>query len=425
MIRSHPSCSTVVILAMVQFGGAVNSVAVPATSDQLFLDWPSVSPIEGENAKAQALADKGRSAYLAGDYAAAVSDFSELLQLKPADARIYYNRGNAYYRMRDLEMALADFNETLKIAPNMYMALMNRGNIYSQFKRYQEAISDYDKSVALKPDQFLIYFNRGIAFGRVSDYARALSDFTNAIRLKPDDAMSYSSRGDVYYHQHNFDRAREDYTKAVELDSSLEHAAERLRALVVGNTSSFAAAQSVDTSTIAAEISHRQATARLVGLAKQSCFQNGENENGLAALAATQNWSPVGKIELKKASNGITTMVNGWTFSDEVGSVAVMQSKVNDAQSVYICSMTAKVGSPQALEDFGAEFEMQLRAAPEGPVEKSSDMTIRYWLPHNPSCDAETWLVMSSEHGTVTVRMFHGRKADGAPLRASRHRRTR
>jgi tetratricopeptide (TPR) repeat protein len=404
----------VVILAMVQFGGTLNCVAAPATSDQLPLDWPSGTPHESENAKAQTLADRGRSAYLAGDYSTAVSNFSELLKLKPADARVYYNRGNAYYRMRDLENALADFSETLKIAPNMYLALMNRGNIYSEFKRYDEAISDYDKALALKPDQFLIYFNRGIAFGRLSDYARALSDFTQAIRLKPDDAMSYSSRGDVLYRQHNFDQARQDYTKAVELDSSLAHAAERLRALPVRDGSPVAAAQSIDTSTIAAEISHRQAIARLVSLAGQSCLQNGENEKGLAALAAAKNWSAVGDIELKKVSNGTTTMVNGWTFSDEVGSVAVMQSKVNDAQGVYICSMTAKVGSPQAFEDFRAEFEKQLRAAPEGPVEQASDTTIRYWLPHKPTCDAKTSLVMSSERGTVTVRMLHGRKTDGA-----------
>ena len=398
---------------MVQFGGAANSIAAPAILDQLPLDWPSAPHLEAANAKAQALADRGRAAYLAGDYSTAASNFSELLKLKPADARVYYNRGNAYYRMRDLEKALADFSETLKIAPNMDLALMNRGNIYSEFKRYDEAISDYDKAVALKPDQFLIYFNRGIAFGRLSDYARALSDFTQAIRLKPDDAMSYSSRGDVLYRQHNFDQARQDYTKAVELDSSLAHAAERLRALPVRDGSPVAAAQSIDTSTIAAEISHRQAIARLVSLAGQSCLQNGENEKGLAALAAAKNWSAVGDIELKIASNGTTTMVNGWTFSDEVGNVAVMQSKVNEAKGVYICSMTAKVGSPQAFDDFRAEFEKQLRAPPEGPVEHASDTTIRYWLPHKPTCDAKTSLVMSSERGKVTVRMLHGRKADG------------
>lgn len=414
MARIIKAWLAVVILAMVLFDIRTVAVAAPTSTDRLPLDWSSVPRLDYENANAQAFADKGLTAYLAGDFATAILEFSELLKLKPADARVYYNRGNAYYRMRYLERALADFSETLKIAPDMYLALMNRGNIYSQLKRYKDAIADYGRAVELKPDQFLIYFNRGIAFGRMGAYAKALIDFTQAVHLNPKDALSYSSRGDVFYRQSDFEQARKDYLKAIELDSSLAHAAERLRALPIRNGSPVAAAPGINTSTIAAEISHRQAIARLVSLAGQSCLQNGENEKGLAALAAAKNWSAVGDIELKKVSNGTTTMVNGWTFSDEVGSVAVMQSKVNDAQGVYICSMTAKVGSPQAFEDFRAEFEKQLRAAPEGPVEQASDTTIRYWLPHKPTCDAKTSLVMSSERGTVTVRMLHGRKADGA-----------
>lgn len=404
----------VVILAMVHVGIGAVAVAAPTTTDHLPLDWPSAPGLDYENAKAQAFADQGLAAYLAGDFATAVSKFSELLKLKPVDARVFYNRGNVYYQMRDLERALADFSETLKIAPNMYLALMNRGNTYSQLKRYEEAIADYGKAITLKPDQFLIYFNRGIAFGRLGASAKALIDFTQAIRLNPKDALSYSSRGDVFYQQNDFESARKDYLKAVELDSSLAHAAERLRTLPVRFGSADTTAQVIDSSAIKAEIFHRQAIARLVRLAGQSCLQNGESEKGLAAIAADRNWSAVGDIELKKVSSRITTMVNGWTFSDEVGSVAIMQSKMNDAPGIYVCSMTAKVSSPHLIEDFRTEFEKQFKTEPASPVEQSGDTTLRYWLAHKSTCDAKTTIIMSHERGTVTVRMLHGRKADGA-----------
>lgn len=404
----------VVVLAMVQVGNIVVAFAAPTSTDQSPLDWPSAPRLDYENAKAQAFADKGLAAYLAGDFATAVSEFSELLKLKPADARVYYNRGNAYYRMRDLERALADFSETLKIAPDMYLALMNRGNIYSQFKRYEEAIADYGKAITLKPDQFLIYFNRGIAFGRLGAYAKALIDFTQAIRLNPKDALSYSSRGDILYRQRDFEQARTDYLKAVELDSSLTHAADRLRVIAGAGLKPPAAVPNLDTSMIAAEVLHQQAIEHLVSLAKQACMQNGEEEQGLAALAAGKQWTAVEELELKKASNAATTMVNGWTFTEDIGSVAIMQSKMNAVPGVYVCSMTAKVGSPHMLEDFRTEFEKQFKTVPSSPVEQAVDTTIRYWLPHKTTCDAKTSIIMSRERGTVTVRMLHGRKADGA-----------
>jgi tetratricopeptide (TPR) repeat protein len=413
MTRTLDAWSTVVILAMVQLGVAVKSVAAPATSDQHPLDLPSASHPDAENAEAQALADKGRAAYLAGDFATAVSDFSALLKLKPADARAYYNRGNAYYRMRNLERALADFSEALKIAPDLHLALMNRGNIYSQFQRYEEAIADYSKAIAVKPDQFLIYFNRGIALGRLGDYEKALGDFKQALSLNPQDAISYASRGDILYQQGEFEQARNDYSMAVELDPSLSHAAERLRAIAGGRVEPAAPAQSVDTSTIATIVLHQQAIERLVGLAKEACLQNGEDEYGLAALAADGSWAAVGDVELKKATNALTTMVNGWTLSEAVGNVAIMQSKVNTAPGVYICSMTAEVGSPRILEDFKAEFEKQLKTAAARPVEQAGDTKLQYWLPHKANCDAQTSIVMSLKRGAVTVRMLHGRKADG------------
>jgi tetratricopeptide (TPR) repeat protein len=413
MTRTLDAWSTVVILAVVQLGVTANSVAAPTTSDQLPFDWPSASHRDAENAKAQALADKGRAAYLAGDFATAVSDFSELLKLKPADARAYYNRGNAYYRMRNLERALADFSEAVKIAPDLHLALMNRGNIYSQFERYDEAIADYSKALAVKPDQFLIYSNRGIAFSRLGDNEKALRDFKQAISLNPQDAISYASRGDIFYRHGEFEQARKDYLKAVELDSSLSHAAERLRTIAVGTVEPAGPAQSVDTSTIATIVLHQQAIERLVRLAKEACLLNGEDEYGLAALAADGSWAAVGDVELKKASNALTTMVNSWTLSEAVGNVAIMQSKVNTAPGVYICSMTAKVGSPRILEDFRAEFEKQFKTAAARPVEQAGDTKLQYWLPHKAKCDAQTSIVMSLERGAVTVRMLHGRKADG------------
>lgn len=402
------------ILAVLQVCVSASASTALESFDRTRLDSRSSTRLDANDGKAQALADEGRASYSKGNYTRAVVEFTKLLQLKPADALAFYNRGNSYYQMNDLDKALSDFNESLKIMPNNYLALMNRGNIFSQLKRYNEAIADYDKALALNPSEFLIYFNRGIAFGRRGSLTKALDDLTKAIRLKPDDAMAYASRGDVLFRQHELEQARQDYTKAVGLDASLAHAAERLRTLANGMTKPDLAEQGIDTTRIAAGIAYLQTIARLITLNDQACFQNGDSEEGLRAFAAKQQWADVGAIELKKVSNGTTTMVNGWTFNVEDGSVAVMQSKINDVKDVYVCSMTVKFSGPHTFGDFKAKFEKHFNAAPANLSEQGSGSTIRYWLPHKPSCDVKNSVIYSREDGTITVRMLHGRKADGA-----------
>ncbi|MBR2536547.1 MAG: tetratricopeptide repeat protein [Hyphomicrobium sp.] len=401
------------IIVVAQSLGAAYPGAALAANEQFPLNGPLTSSTDFENAEAQKLVDAGRAAYLAGQYQKAVDIYSVLIKLKPTDPRAYYNRGNAYARLKAFEKALADFNEALKISPNLYLALMNRANIFSQSKRFAEAIADYDQAILLNPDQFLIFYNRGIAFGRLGDYARAIRDLAEAIRLNPRDAPSYASRGDVFFEQRDFEKARNDYVKAIELDSSQKHAAERLRAMADARLPP-AVRPTLDTSSVATEITHQNAVERLAQLAAQSCYQNGEDEQALQGLAAANTWTAVGSDELNRVSTAETTMVNGWTFTDAAGAVAVLQSKVKDAPGLYICSMTAKLLSPHMLDDFQAAFEKQFNTKPAGPIEKTADVTIRYWLPHTPTCDAKTTVVLSPERGTVTVRMLHGRKADGA-----------
>lgn len=395
--------------------GAASSLSATANQEDMPTGGPANKNPGAENRAAQALVEKARAAYLAGDFSAAATFYTELLKLKPADARTYYNRGNAYYRLLDFDRALLDFSEALKIAPDLYFALMNRGNILSRQQKYAEAIADYDKATAIKPGQFLIFYNRGIAFGRLGDYEKSLSDLSEAIRLNPTDSTSYSARGDVLYHLSRLEEARADYSKAIEFDAKLAHAADRLRELALPGTNRSSPSQAVGTATIAEEISHRQDLEKLLQLAGQSCLQNGEDEKSLSLLAANNGWSAISGAELTKVSTDATTMVGGWTFEAGGEPVAVMQSRVKDAPGVYICSVTVKLPSPHIIADFRTAFEDFFNVQIAAPVEQTTaDTTLRYWVPHSSRCDAKTSVVLSRERGTVTVRMLHGRKADGA-----------
>jgi tetratricopeptide (TPR) repeat protein len=65
----------------------------------------------------EALLDAAAAAYDAGDYAAAVAQYEQVLAAGVHDARVYHNLGNAYYESGDLGRALLNYHRALRLDP--------------------------------------------------------------------------------------------------------------------------------------------------------------------------------------------------------------------------------------------------------------------------------------------------------------------
>ncbi|PPC98197.1 MAG: hypothetical protein CTY31_14010 [Hyphomicrobium sp.] len=396
----------VVILAMVNVGIGAVAVAAPTTTDHLPLDWPSAPRLDEKNAKAQELADSSRAAYLAREFTQAIALYTELLKLKPSDARIYYNRANAFYAAHDIFQAIADYTTALSLNSNSYLALMGRGNALSQSRRFSEAIADFDRALELNPDEFLILYNRGIAKGRSGDKSGALYDFTHAIKMRPDDHQSYAARGDVLASQGNDASARADYQRALELNPANSHAAQKLREYDGAASEATSAGASKSMTTERSQISGAQQIARL---AIDACFKNGADETALRSMANSEKWNFVGDSELKKHSTMAASMVGGWTFDGDTGAFAVMQSRENVTPAIHICSVTTKLGQQARFGEVKSAFEMTAGVAVSDVNASAGSETFGYWLRHTPECESRISLVHTAHSGIVTVRILHGR----------------
>ena len=331
--------------------GTPSSLSAPSNSEQLPLDWPATPSRQDENAKAQQLVDRGNAAYKAQDYATAVTMYTELIKLKPSDPRVYYNRGNAYRRLNDLEHALADFSEVLKIDPNVHLALVNRGNIYWQFGKYSEAIADYDRAVKQKPGDPLIWYDRGIAYGRLGNYARAIDDLTEAIRLDPKDARPYVERGLILVTKGMTIEGRRDLELALRVSPENERALRGISKLKELIPTEVAPAEA-DNSNDLNEMSRGRSVDLLLDLVEEACFKNGEDVAKLKALAENRAWTAATEEERSKSSSATGTLVNGWTNTTGLGSVAILQTLVEENPAAYVCSITTKIPSPQVYRDF-------------------------------------------------------------------------
>jgi tetratricopeptide (TPR) repeat protein len=162
--------------------------------------------------------NRGNAYYDKGDYARAISAYTQAIRIDPNDAKVYYNRGIAYADKKDYEKAITDFDQVLMIDTNKYEAYNNRGLAYYNKGDYDRAIADYTQAIKIAPDYAEAYNNRGFAYAHKVDYDRAIADYTQAIGINPYNAAAHHNRGVAYDDKGDNISAFADFRKALELD---------------------------------------------------------------------------------------------------------------------------------------------------------------------------------------------------------------
>lgn len=174
------------------------------------------------------------SAVSDSNLASAVSDFTEVIRLKPDRVAAYIMRGEAKFKLHQYAEAIMDFNQAIRrdstndVVP-YYDVYFYLGQSKIGLKQYKAAIADLDVFIGEKHTSYLVTFAynlRGIAKFSLSDYDAAITDFDRSIIGIPDFADAYYNRGEAKRHseQHSEFDARVDYKMAILLEPDF-HAA--------------------------------------------------------------------------------------------------------------------------------------------------------------------------------------------------------
>ena len=136
----------------------------------------------------------------------AVTAYSEVIALRPADANALYNRGLAYWNLYqlysnsldDLDSAIKDFGQTIVAKPSFAMAYLNRGAAYyvrsaldqstdadGQRSDIQHAVADLGRIIHMQPENYDAYYNRGLAYIRAGNNTLWQADLAQARALAP------------------------------------------------------------------------------------------------------------------------------------------------------------------------------------------------------------------------------------------------
>jgi tetratricopeptide (TPR) repeat protein len=130
----------------------------------------------------QPLYQQGITQLEAGEFAAAISIFDQVLQTHPHWGEVYYQRGLAHFKL-------------------------------SQF---EAAIADYTRSIMAESSNASYFYARALAYLQIGQLERAVADAKDAIRLKTF-AAAYHLLGTARQRQNLAEKAVMSYKKAAEL----------------------------------------------------------------------------------------------------------------------------------------------------------------------------------------------------------------
>ncbi|KAJ0243204.1 Hsp70-Hsp90 organizing protein 3 [Hirschfeldia incana] len=124
---------------------------------------------------------KGNAAFSSGDYPAAITHFTEAINLSPTNHILYSNRSAAYASLHRYAEALSDAERTVELKPDWSKGYSRLGAALTGLSRYREAADAYRRGLEIDPSNEAL--KSGLAdASRVGDRTKSSNPFVEAFQ---------------------------------------------------------------------------------------------------------------------------------------------------------------------------------------------------------------------------------------------------
>ena len=162
----------------------------------------------------------------AGEWEAAINEFSSIIERSPNDEEAYQMRSQCLLELGRFEEALANAEKSVVLEPEDVEGYRLRGIARLHTGRFELAISDLtryireeDGSCNATSRASRAHYFRGLAFARIGNLRRAMADYSTAITRWPNWPQPYEPRADVYEQLGKAKRATADRVEAKRRES--------------------------------------------------------------------------------------------------------------------------------------------------------------------------------------------------------------
>jgi tetratricopeptide (TPR) repeat protein len=147
-----------------------------------------------------------------------INQYREAIRLNPDLAETHFNLGTALDREGQTDEAIKQYQETVRLKPEFAEAHSNLGVALNKKGQIDEAISQYREAIRLNPEFAGFHYNLGLALGLKGQTDEAISQYQEAIRLKPGFAGFHYSLGLALDRKGQTDEAISQYREAIQLN---------------------------------------------------------------------------------------------------------------------------------------------------------------------------------------------------------------
>jgi stress-induced-phosphoprotein 1 len=103
-------------------------------------------------------------------------------------AETYKNKGNTEYQAGNYPAAVENYTYAIEMEPKNHIYVTNRSTAYAAMKQWEKSLKDADKAIALKSDWAKGFFRKGIALFELGRFQEAASAFKKACSMEPENA---------------------------------------------------------------------------------------------------------------------------------------------------------------------------------------------------------------------------------------------
>jgi len=165
-----------------------------------------------------ALLTRARAKHYSDDFHGAIKDCTEYIRRDWRDPNVWSLRAMAKVGLYDSFSAIMDCNEAIKIDYQHAPAWSTRGDARNDREDHLGCVKDTNKALKLDPRLARTWSNRADARVSLEEHGKAVEDCTQALVLDPRLADAYGRRGEAKYFLGDLRGAIKDCTDATRLN---------------------------------------------------------------------------------------------------------------------------------------------------------------------------------------------------------------
>lgn len=166
-----------------------------------------------------------------GEFEAAISLYTDLLESHDKRAEIHYLIGSIKFQVGDLDEAESHMRSAIEANPEYGFAYNNLGSILMALGDMEAAEVAYLDAVRLEDGFADSWYNLGFLYSETGELSRAEGAYLKALEFNPTWPKCHNNLGAVYMMIGMFDKAAASFLRATELDENFAEAYNNLGGL--------------------------------------------------------------------------------------------------------------------------------------------------------------------------------------------------